>query len=75
MSVLVSSMLAGSTGADEPPGQNTFRSRPSGTPPASSMITWRKVWPSSTSYTPGLLTLPLTDISRVPGDLSVPSFA
>src|ERR1700694_3782834 len=75
MSVWVSSMLSGSTGADDPPGQNTFTWRPSGGPPASSMITCRNVWPSSTSYTPGLRTLPLTDIRRVPGDLSVANFA
>ena len=49
MSVVVSSIDSGSTGADEPPGQNTFTLRPSGGPPASSMITWRNVVPSSTS--------------------------
>src|SRR5712692_2497779 len=36
-------------GADEPPGQNTFTLRPSGGPPARSMITCLNVAPSSTS--------------------------
>ena len=39
------------------------------------MITCLKVAPSSTSYTPGLFTLPLTVSKRVPGDFSVPSLA
>src|SRR5712692_4001323 len=69
-SVVTSSIDSGSTGADEPPGQKTFTLRPSGGPPASSMITWRNVLPFSTSYTPGLHTLPLTDKRRVPGDFS-----
>src|ERR1051326_3626122 len=75
MSVVVSSIDSGSTGADDPPGQNTLTLRPSGGPPASSMITCRNVAPSSTSYTPGRFTLPLTVSNRVPGDFSVPSFA
>src|SRR5260370_10123373 len=75
MSVVVSGIDSGSTGADEPPGQNTFTLRPSGGPPARSMITCLKVAPSSTSYTPGFFTLPLTVSRRVPGDFSVPSLA
>src|SRR5207237_9273108 len=69
------SIDSGSTGADAPPGQKTFTLRPSGGPPARSKITCRKVAPSSTSYTPGFFTLPLTVSRRVPGDFSVPSLA
>src|SRR5207237_3037838 len=58
-----------------PPGHQTFTRRPSGGPPARSMITVRKLVPSSTSYTPGLRTLPLTESIRVPLDFSVPNLA
>src|SRR5438270_13677234 len=74
-SVVTSSFDSGSTVAEDPPGQKTLTLRPSGGPPASSMITCLNVWPSSTSYTPGFLTLPLTDMSLVPGDFSVPRLA
>src|SRR5437762_12733131 len=48
-SVVTSSIDSGSTGAEDPPGQKTLTLRPSGGPPARSMITWRKVLPNSTS--------------------------
>src|ERR1700730_1411824 len=74
-SVETSSPDSGSTGAEQPPGQNALTRRPAGGPPASPMITSRKLVPISTSKTPGFWTFPLTESRRVPFELPRPNLA
>src|ERR1700716_1675055 len=74
-SVETSSPHSGSTGAEHPPGQKAFTRRRGGGPPAISMITSRKLIPSSISKTPGFCTLPLTETRRLPLELPRPNLA
>ena len=63
-----------SMGADEPPGMTAFSFLSPRMPPAASYITVRNGVPTGSSYTPGLLTCPLTENSMVPPLLGVPRF-
>ncbi len=67
-----SSMLAGSTGIETPPGITAFTLRPSGGPPACSKTISSSGVPSGSSKRPGRTTCPETPNIVVPGLFSVP---
>src|SRR3954462_10548157 len=70
--VAPSTSSAVSTGHDDPPGMNAFNFRPPRIPPPTSSIICFTGNPSFSSYTPGLFTWPVRQVSFVPPAFGTP---
>src|SRR5580704_14158531 len=74
-SIGTSHSSAFNTGHDDPPGITAFNFLPPRIPPPTSLIIRNSGKPIGSSYTPGLLTCPDRQNSRVPPFFGVPSAA